>query len=1215
MNTQRIPVTPTPRPARSRNIARYFVETRAVSMVLLFGVVAWGIFSYFTMPKHKDPDIPVRAALAVVAWPGATADKIEDLVTRKLEMKIAENPKIDKIESNTRNGIAVVTITLRDEVDVENIDKVYDDLQLKLASLNSEMPPGASAVQFVKDFGDTTNLMLTVASPRVAGVELQLRARPIEEGIRKIRAGATGRRGSLVYAFPSSVDPSSLRTTVKEMSTYAESRGDVAQDVRYFEGSGFIGLDARTDADEEGIRKVALQFLTERLRTSELHPDVWRAAVIFDPAETEPKLGELAESKYSYRELDDFSDTIRKTLLAVPIVSKVTRSGVLGERVFLDFSQEKLAHYGIDASTLARALTARNLTTAAGTLEAGGKAIAIDASGELKDENELAGLLITTSSTGQPVYLRDIVDVKRGYESPPSYLNRYTRRAANGEWDRTRAVTLGVFMRSGEQIGEFGRQVDTALADVQRTLPEDLVVARTSDQPLQVEENVDLFMRSLGEAIILVIIVALIGFWEWRSAVMLALCIPITMALTFGFMRVLGLDVQQVSIASLIIALGLLVDNPVVATDSIKHALASGEPRLQASWRGPTRLAVAIVFATITNIVAYLPFLSLPGDIGRFIYSLPIVLTAALVASLIVSYTFTPLLGYYLLRTPKKLDPSLAERRAKGFGRLYSRLVGAAIRRRWIVLGVAVTVVAGAFAYAGQLKSAFFPHDLSYLSYVDVWLPEDAPISATTETSREVDRVIRETLDQYSKDRAKELDGKPVLKSLTTFIGGGGPRFWFSVVPEQQQLNYAQVIVEVNDKHLTREIIGPLQDALSREVPGARIDVRELEDGKPVGVPVQVRISGDDIPTLRANAEKLKTVLRHAPEAQRVRDDWGAESFEAKLKVDSDRANLSGVTNLDVASSSAGALNGLPIGQLREHDHLIPVMLRLRAAERARLSDIENLYVHASLTDQRVPLRQVSDVTYGMSTTKIMRRNHARTITVSAFPADGFLPSEIMTSARHDVEAVAKDLPPGFKLEIGGEEEEQVKGFKNLITVLIISLACILLALVVQFKSATKPLILFAAIPFGVAGALVCLTLMGCPFGFMAFLGIISLIGVIVSHVIVLFDFIEERHHEGAALDEALIDAGIQRVRPVLITVAATVLALFPLAIEGGPLWEPLCYAQIGGLTVATFITLLIVPVLYAIFVKDLKLVRWEAALPEPTPSSVPIAPHHPAHT
>ncbi|WP_394826892.1 efflux RND transporter permease subunit [Pendulispora albinea] len=1183
--------------ATTKNIARYFVETRSVAWVLLVGTILWGVFSYMAMPKRKDPEVQVRVAAAIVAWPGATAEKIEDLIVRKLEDTIAENQKIEKIETSTRQGVAVLTITLVEGV--ADVSKEFDDLALRLAPLNGRLPQGASPIQFLRDFGDTTNLMLTVSSPRVSDIEIQLRARPIERAVRETRAGAPpemqAKRASLIYAFPATLDPKELRRTVQAMGDYARAHDDVAHDVRFFDGAGFIGLDARTDAKEEVIRNLSLAFLQERMRTSEIHPDVWRAAIVFDPAETEARLRDVAEAKYSYRELDDFTDSLQKRLLGVPIVSKVTRSGVLPERVFLDFSQEKLASYGINAEQLSNALAARNITTPGGVLDIGGKSVGIDASGELRGEGDLKNLLISTSTGGQPVYLRDVVDVSRGYESPPSYLNRFTRRGKDGQWERTRAVTMAVFMRSGSQIGDFGDQVDQALADVGRSLPEDLIIARTSDQPRQVVENVDLFMRSLFEAVGLVVIVALIGFFEWRSAFMLALCIPITLTLTFGIMHLLRIDVQQISIASLIIALGLLVDNPVVACDSIKQNLGAGHPRTIATWLGPTKLAMAIIFATITNIVAYLPFLSLPGDVGNFIFTLPVVLTTSLIASLIVSYTFTPVLAYYLLRPPKELEPTMQERRQRGFGRFYERVVGSAIDRRWWVLGGSVIVLVIAFAYAKHLKNAFFPHDLSYLSYIDVWLPEDAPIAATNETVRKVDEVVRTTLDDFEKTHAGE-DGKPqkVLKSMTTFVGGGGPRFWFSVVPEQQQVNYAQVVLEVYDKHTTAEIVGPLQRALSRDVPGARVDVRELENGKPVGIPVAIRISGEDMGTLRTFAEKAKGIFRAASRTERVRDDWGEESFQVKLEVNADRANLAGVTNLDVARSSAGALDGLRIGNLRERDHLIPIVLRLRAAERAALSDVENLYVQGSIGNQRIPLRSVSNVTYGMVTEKIKRRNHFRTITISAFPERGTLPSEVMTEVRGALGKLGEELPPGFTMEIAGEEEEQVKGFKNLVVVLAISIACIFLALVIQFKSATKPMVLFAAIPYGVAGALVSLTLMGAPFGFMAFLGIISLIGVIVSHVIVLFDFIEERHLEGDSLRDALIDAGILRVRPVLITVAATVFALFPLAVEGGPLWEPLCYAQIGGLTIATFVTLLIVPVLYSIFVLDLKIVKWE---------------------
>lgn len=1179
----------------SRNTARYFVETRHVAWVLLVGTVLWGVFSYSRMPKRKDPDVPVRMAAAMAVWPGASAEKMEEYITRKMEEKIAENSKIKKIESSTRGGVAVVTIEL--EEGLKDTAKEFDDIKLKLDTIR-DLPSGALPIEFMKDFGDTTALMLTVASPKVSDIEVQLRAdtlrRAIEGARARAAADARGRRVTLAYAFPASLDPHSLRRVMAQLGDYVREH-DLGRDVIPIEGPGYLGLDAATDMPEERIREGALRFLQTRMRTVELHPDVWRAVVIIDPKDTEQKLALVDESKYSYRELDDFSDALKRRLLGIPEVSKVTRSGVLSEQIYLEYSQERLAKHGFRLEQLQDSLGARNVTLPGGVFESGGKTIGIDASGQLTSEDEIGGILLPTS--GAPVYLRDLFEVTRDYENPPRFLNKYTWRDKNGTWQRTRAVTLAVNMRAGMQIGDFGASVDRALAEAKMDLPEDLILARTSDQPLQVRESVELFNNSLYEAIALVVVIALIGFWEWRSALVLAISIPITLCMTYGLMHILGIDLQQVSVASLIIALGLLVDDPVVASDAIKRDLGIGHPPVVASWLGPVKLAHAILFATITNIVAYLPFLTLPGDTGAFIVSLPLVLTASLLSSRLVSMTFIPLLGYYLLRAPKKLAPTDAERRSKGYGKQYSRVVGWAIDHRWLVLAGAVVFVVGGIVFAGRLKTAYFPKDLSYLSYVDVWLPEDAPISETNAVVRQADDVIRATLEDYENKHPHGDGHNGVLRSITTFSGGGGPRFWMSVSPEQQQQNYAQMILEVNDKHLTAAIVPVLQDALSAQIPGARFDVRQLETGAVIGIPVALRISGADIAELRSISEELKAILRRVPFLDRVRDDWGADSFAVGLQVDPDRAYLAGVTNLDVAQSSATALGGARVGSLREGNLNIPIVTRLRASERAQLSDVQNLYV-SSHTGDRVPLAQVSRVTYEMRTERIRRRDHYRTITVGAFPAPGRLPSEAMAAIRGDVDRLSASLPPGYKIEIGGEESEQKKGFGNLAVVLLISISAIFLALVIQFKNAVKPLIVFAAIPFGVVGALVGLAIMGSPFGFMAFLGIVSLIGVIVSHVIVLFDFIEEKHNEGEPLRLALIDAGIVRLRPVLITVGATVIALFPLALHGGPLWEPLCYAQIGGLTVATVITLLLVPVLYAIFVLDLKVVKWSAVTP-----------------
>jgi multidrug efflux pump subunit AcrB len=706
------------------------------------------------------------------------------------------------------------------------------------------------------------------------------------------------------------------------------------------------------------------------------------------------------------------------------------------------------------------------------------------------------------------------------------------------------------------------------------------------------------------------VVVALIGFREWRSALLVAASIPITLAMTFGMMHALGVDLQQVSIASLIIALGLLVDDPVVASDAIKREMAGGRHISIAAWLGPSKLAEAILYATITNIVAYLPMLLVGGSQGAFIRSLPIVITCSLVASRIVSMTFIPLLARYLLRPDKKPELPIEEKRHQGFTGVYYKVGMWALEHRWKVLAASLVFLLSCGFFLVKLRTEFFPKDLSYLSYLNVWLPEDAPLSATNEAVTKAEAVVREVTEDYGKQHPENGKPKEVLQSLTSFVGGGGPRFWFSVAPEHRQLNYAQVIIQVKDKHDTAELIAPLQQALSAKVPGARIDVRQLETGRAIDAPVEVRISGQDINVLRSLAEEAKGIFRGIPEADRVRDDWGAESFVANLEVEQDRANLAGLSNLDVAASAGVGISGFPVTNLREGQRQIPIVTRLRPEEREKLSDIQNLYVYSLLSPAKAPLRGISTIDYEMRSEKIRRRNQFRTITVACFPVPGMLPSQVFKAARARIEEFQKTMPPGYSMSVGGEREQQLKGFRDLGVVMLVSVVAIFLALAAQFKHAIKPLLVFSAIPFGVVGAFVALAVMGTPFGFMAFLGVASLIGVIVSHVIVLFDFVEEKREEGEPLREALLDAGIARLRPVMITVGATIFGLIPLAMHGGPLWEALCYAQIGGLLLANYVTKLLVPALYAIFVLDLKLIKWrerqaQVTAPYPSPSAV----------
>lgn len=1198
---------------KTHNTARFFVEHRQVAWVLLIGTVLWGWYGYNSMPQRKDPDIPVRVAVAMTPWPGVKAEEIEQLVTRPIEEKIAENSFIHPgtaadygIRSLTLPGLSIVYVQLDESV--KDTKRQFSDINLKLNSLNNQLPQGAGPIQFLSDFGDTAAMMLTIASPRLNEAEIAIRARSIKKAVEETRGSHADKSGAprvaALYCFPESVSPDSVRRGFDSFIQLAQQDG-VFHDVRLFARPGFIGLDGATSRTDNQIGDYIAKYIRERLHASEVHPDAWGPILIRNPNETEKKVAAVAGDKYSYRELDDFTDLIARTLIGTPQAAKYQRAGVWPEQIYLEYSQDRLANYGVQPSKLQDLLQARNITLPGGALEVGSeKNVIVDPSGAFKTATSIGDVIIGSSSSGSPVYLRDLVDISRAYQSPPKYLNFYTWRDADGNWQRSRAVTVAIFMRSGEQIAKFGENIDKKLAAVRQILPPDLMIVRTSDQPRQVRENIDLFMDALYEAIALVVLVSLVGFWEWRSALLMALSIPITLAMTFGFAYMLGIDLQQVSIATLIIALGLLVDDPVVAGDAIKRSLADGQKSLVAAWFGPTKLAKAIMFATVTNIAAYLPFLMLTGNTGEFLYSLPIVMACSLVASRLVSMTFIPLLGYYLLRPSKKPEPSVEERRQRGFTGAYTRVATWAIEHRWKVFAGSLAFLVLGVVLAKQLRSQFFPEDVQYWATVDVWLPNDAPLTATADVARQAEDVIREAAAAYGKEHPGK-DGKPrqILHSLTTFNGGGGPRFWLSVSPEIQQLNYAQIVMQIEDKEDMPELVGPLQATLSAKVAGARVDVKQLQTN-PVEQPIQILLSSQadvaadqeaqNLRTLRELATRVENIFHNIPIAAGVRNDWGEETTSVRLEIDPDRANLAGITNADVAYSTTTALSGMKVTTLREGDKQIPVVARLRSGERSQLSDVQNLYVYSSQSTQRVPLLQISTIQNSLESQRIRRQEHFRTISVECSPVAGALSSEVLNAAMPKLTAFQATLPPGYTMTIGGEKAKQVDGFRQLAIVMGISVAAIFLALVLQFNHAVKPLLVFAAVPYGTVGALLALFIMGTPFGFMAFLGVASLVGVIVSHVIVLFDFIEEMHEKGEPLERALVDAGIMRLRPVMITVGATVLALFPLALHGGPLWKPLCYSQIGGLGIATFITLLLVPVLYAIFVLDLKWVKWE---------------------
>ena len=486
--------------ATTHNTARFFVEHRQIAWVLLVATVFWGVFAYVRMPKRKDPIFPNRTAVAICVWPGVPAEKIEALVTRKIEQKIAENSTVTKLESIVRTSVTIISFDIDDRI--ADTSAQFDDVKLRLSSL-TDLPAGTQPIVFLKDFAETAALLLTVASPPVSGPELDLKARDVRHTIEDLRSGAPDGgqdRATVVVSFPQALAKEVVERPGRLLAQFFDEQG-IGRNVRVAMGAGFIAIDGAFPPDDAGVLMSVQRFIFERLHASEFHPDVWPPAVVRDPAGTRDRLAAVAGDKYTYRDLDRFTDLIQKSIQTIPAAAKVERSGVLNQRVYLDYSQQRLAAYGLHPSALPMLFAARNTKFPGGVLEVGAKNITIDPSGELTSEREIGDVLAPRASGVLPVHLRDVVDISRDYESPARFLNYHTSKDASGRWRRARAITVAIQMRQGGQIREFGKAIDDVLAGVRLQVPPDLVFARTSDQPFQVSEKLDTFMNSLYEAV------------------------------------------------------------------------------------------------------------------------------------------------------------------------------------------------------------------------------------------------------------------------------------------------------------------------------------------------------------------------------------------------------------------------------------------------------------------------------------------------------------------------------------------------------------------------------------------------------------------------------------------------------------------------------------------------------------------------------------------
>jgi len=486
---------------QTRNVPRFFVEHPQVSWVLLAGVLIWGWFGYHSMPQRKDPNIPVRVAVASCSWPGATSQQVEQLITRPIEDTVAQNKTIHAgtpadygVRSISLPGYSYVYIQLIDDVD--DLKRQFSDINLKLNALSGQLPQGAGPITFQSDFGDTAALMLTVASPKADSVEIDLRSQSIQAAVRSARADKKNRAAGKISHYHLSLSGIGFAKNHRERSSALRKAGDaggILRNTTQIQGTGFVGFDGSSSRDDTAIEAFIQQFFANQVQRSELHPDAWSPIIVHHPAETREKLSEAAGDKYSYAELDDFSDLIARTVQGAPETSKVERRGVQPQTIYLEFSQDRLAAYGLQPADLSKLIQAHNIIAPGGVFETGQREITLTPSGQFENPKAIGDSVVTTTAVGAPVYLRDLVDISRGYQSPANYLNYYTWRDTDGHWRRSRAVTIAIYMRDQKQIAKFGESIDAKLAQLHRILPPDLITVHTSDQPLQVKENIHLF--------------------------------------------------------------------------------------------------------------------------------------------------------------------------------------------------------------------------------------------------------------------------------------------------------------------------------------------------------------------------------------------------------------------------------------------------------------------------------------------------------------------------------------------------------------------------------------------------------------------------------------------------------------------------------------------------------------------------------------------------
>lgn len=939
--------------------------------------------------------------------------------------------------------------------------------------------------------------------------------------------------------------------------------------------------------------------------------------------------------EYSHRDLDIYSDRVRDALRHLPGVARVQRFAVREEGIFIEADSKTWTQHELRTDDLRQVLTARNIVQTGGSLDTGDGRIIVSPSGDLVGVGQIdsiVGSVVGGDDSPKQVYLEDFgLKVRRAYREPPSLIGRYSDTQSSRP-----AVMVSLTMKSGSNIVEIcqaARERVERLKVDERQIPPDIAVAAVSDQSSSVNARIHEVLSNVLQAIAIVILVVYLAV-GFRVAAVMAANIPVVMLASIAIVPMFGVQLEQMSLASMIIALGLLVDNAVQVCDQARtNQLAGMNPR-DAAIRGAQVLAFPMLNGTLTTIAAFMPMVIVfEGGNREFIYSLPVTLSVMLGVSWVLAMTFCVILAATVIRAPSDPGESsspvlrLTSRvrrllRRAGNGRnaegnrdrtddassgFYVWSVSLAIRYRVLTIAIAIGLLMVAMRL--PVATEFFPLAQRDQFAVGVWLPENASIAQTDEVAQQVEDMIRR-LSPTTDDQGEAVER---LRGMRTLVGGGGSRWYLSWIPEPLKPNYAEILVRTTDGRLTHgyaELIRSVAvtgDASLDIAPitGARVVPIELQLGPPAA-PVTLRVSGEgfaEIDELRRVSNEVKALIRAQPGVWNVHDSWGADCYGLRVDVDPDRASLAGVSNAQVADTLSSYLSGRRLTTFREGDRRIPVYFKLSQSDRDALSDIEGAFIEGS--NGRVLLPSIASVQLGWQPGIIERRDSQRTVEVRARVEPGYSGNDIVAHIMGSPEMtrIQETLRPGYSIQIGGALEESQEATVWMLMAFAMSLIAVLILLVIQFNSIAKSLIIILTLPLALIGALLGLWITDNALGFMPQLGILALFGIVVNTAIIYIEFadivMQKRIANGdgsgrisglsvAEFRACLAEAGRQRLVPIFLTTATTVGGLLSLALAGGPLWIGMSWLMVFGLLVATLLTLYVIPAAYAFVVEYL---------------------------